>query len=398
MPAYSITRIRDYQTCLLKYKFAYIDRVKVEAEDTIETFLGSRVHEALEKLYRDKRFEKLMSLEELLRYYNQLWSEEWKDSVIVVRKEYTPQNYQKMGERYLTDYYKRHKPFDRGKIIALETQDQLPLDEEGRYLFHIRIDRLMDMGNGVYEVHDYKTSSMLPKQEELDQDKQLAMYSLWVRTHFKDFQKVRLVWHYLAFDKELDSFRTPQQLEDLRKEVLAQIERIEATEEFTPHVSQRCDWCLYKSICPMWKHGAELAAKPENEYLGDPGLKLVDEYVRIKGELDEHKREMEEKLEKLKQALIAFCQKKGVKVVFGSENKISVSEYESLKFPGKNTKQREELIRVLKDMGKLDQVSDLDIYTLARIIKDKKWDQRELDILRKFGKSERSYRFSIKKK
>jgi hypothetical protein len=39
------------------------------------------VHEVLEKLYRDKRFEKMIILEELLACYNKLWEENWKDSV-----------------------------------------------------------------------------------------------------------------------------------------------------------------------------------------------------------------------------------------------------------------------------------------------------------------------------
>lgn len=80
MPSFSHSKIGSYETCPLQYKYAYIDRVKVEVEveDTVETFLGNRVHEALEKLYRDKQFEKLMSMEELLTYFNKMWTEEWK--------------------------------------------------------------------------------------------------------------------------------------------------------------------------------------------------------------------------------------------------------------------------------------------------------------------------------
>ena len=398
MPSFSHSKIVAFETCSLQYKYAYIDRIKVEAEDTVETFLGSRVHEALEKLYRDKKFERLMSLEELLAYYNKLWKEKWKDSVVIVKKEYTQENYRKIGERCLSDYYKRHEPFDRGRIIGLETTDLMPLDEEGKYKFHIRIDRLMDMGNGVYEVHDYKTGSSLPKQEELDQDQQLAVYSLWVRQQFKDFKKVRLVWHYVAFDKEMDSYRTKEQLATLRKETFEKIKKIESAEKFLANVSGLCDWCLYKGICPMWKHEVQLEEKPENEYLNDPGLKLVDEYARIKGELDEHRREAEEKLEKLKQALITFCAKEGVSAVFGSENKITVKEYEYVKFPGKNTEEREELIKVLQSIGKLGKVSDLDVYVLARILKNKEWDEHQLDLLRKFETREKSHRLSISKK
>lgn len=302
-----------------------------------------------------------------------------------------------MGERQLTDYYNRHKPFDRGKVIGLETKDLLSLDEDGNYKFYIRIDRLMDMGNGMYEVHDYKSSSSLPKQEELDQDRQLAMYSLWVRQHFKDFKKARLVWHFTVFDKEMDSYRTGDQLEDLRREILAEIKEIETAEEFPANVSWLCDWCLYKSICPMWRHGEQLEEKPENEYLDDPGLKLVDEYVSIKGELDQHRVEAEEKLEKLKEALIAFCEKEGVSVVFGSDNKITVKKYDYVKFPGKNTKERDELIEALRSIDKLDDVSELDIYALARVLKNKEWEERELDLLSKFETKEKSYRLSVSK-
>jgi putative RecB family exonuclease len=398
MPTYSHSKIGSFETCPLQYKFSYIDRVKVVAEDTVETFLGSRVHEALEKLYLDKRFEKLMTLEDLLTYYNKIWDEKWKDSIIIVKQDYTAENYRKMGERQLTDYYNRHKPFDRGRVIGLETQDFLSLDDEGKYKFHIRIDRLMDMGRGIYEVHDYKTGSSLPKQDELDQDRQLAMYSLWVRKNFKDFNRVRLVWHFLAFDKEMDSYRTKEQLDGLKKEILDQIRKIEAAEEFPANVSWLCDWCLYRSICPMWSHGAELDEKPENEYLHDPGLKLVDEFVRIKGELEEHRKEADEKLEKLKEALIAFCQREGVQVVFGSENKITVKEYESKKLPGKGTAEREKLICILESIGRLEEVSDLNVYALTKALNNDDWEQEELDKLNSFWIKEKNYRLTVSKK
>ncbi len=398
MPSYSHSKIGAFETCRLQYKFAYIDRVKVEAEDTIETFLGSRVHEALEKLYRDKKFEKLLTLDELLATFNKIWQEKWTDSIIIVKKDYTAENYRKMGERQLTDYYNRYKPFDKGRTIGLETQDFLSLDAEGKYKFHIRIDRLVDMGNGLYEVHDYKTSSSLPKQQDLDSDRQLAMYSQWVKQNFKDFQKVRLVWHFLAFDKELDSYRTKRELDDLQKEVLERIKEIEAAEDYPANVSWLCDWCLYKSICPMWSHEVALEQKSENEYLNDKGVKLVDEYVRIKSELDEHRKEADEKLEKIKKALVSFCQNNQIQVVSGSENRITVKEYESIKLPGKNTKEREELVLALRKIGKLEEVSDLDAYSLIRVLDRKGWEEAELAQLRKFWSKEKIYRLTISKK
>lgn len=398
MASFSHSKIGAYENCKLQYKFQYIDRIVVKAKDTIETYLGTRVHEALEKLYKDLRYEKILPLEELLGFYNQQWKRNWENTIIITKKEYTQDNYHKMGEKYLRDYYNRHKPFDQGRIIGLETKSFLPLDEEGKYNFHVRIDRLMDMGDGLYEVHDYKTGMELLSQELLDQDRQLAMYSLWVRDRFKDFKQVRLVWHFLAFDKEMDSYRTGMQLENLKKEIMAKIEEIELTQEFPATVTSLCGWCLYKEVCPMWKHEVQLDGMPSNEYLNDPGVKLVDEYVKIKKDIDEKRKEAEEKLEKLKKAIIDFSKKEEVSVVFGTENKVTVSEYESIKFPGKNAEERKGLIKLLQNLGKLEEVSDLDVHALSRVLRNNEWDEKELAALREFGSREKSCLLSISRK
>ena len=398
MAVFSVSRIGTYDTCPLQYKYAYIDCLEVEAEDTIETFLGRIVHEALEKLYRDKQHEKLLALEEWLGYFHKIWTRQWKDSIIIVKKDYTQENYRQMGERYLTDYYNRHEPFERGRVLGLETKDLLPLDEKREYRFHIRIDRLVDMGDGLYEVHDYKTSSFLPTQEDLDNDTQLAIYALWVKRRFRDFKQVRLVWHFLAFDKEMESWKTAEELDEVGKEILTRVKEIEAAQEFSPVVSHLCDWCAYKSICPMWKHEAKIEPLSENEYLHDPGVNLVDEYVKLKNEADEFCRDAEEKMEKLRQALIAFCDKENVSVVFGSENKITVKVQELVKFPAKNTEAREKLIEALKRIGKWEDVADLDTSALGRVLKNQEWEQSDLTVLRNFEILEKSYRLTVAKK
>lgn len=398
MATYSISRISAFETCPRQYQFAYVDNVKVEVAETIETFLGAMVHEALEKLYRDKVHEKLLSLEDLIDYYRERWAQEWPGEVIVVKKDYTPENYLRMGERYLRDYYRRHYPFERGRILGLETKELLPLDEKGDYFLHVRIDRLVDMGDGIYEIHDYKTNSVLPREEDLQEDRQLAAYALWVKHRFRDFRKARLVWHFLAFDKEIDVWRTGDELEPVRLEILARIQEIEAAHEFPAVVSALCDWCVYRPLCPMWKHGVELEAKEKNGYLADPGVKLVDEFVRLKSELDAFASEIDEKLEKIKAALISFCQREGVSVVFGTANKITVKEQVSFQFPAKGSAERKRLVDILQQSGKWDEVADVDVFALMRAIKNKEWDEALLEAIEKFVTTEKSYRFIVAQK
>jgi putative RecB family exonuclease len=148
----------------------------------------------------------------------------------------------------------------------------------------------------------------------------------------------------------------------------------------------------------MWKHEIELEEKPENEYLNDPGLKLVDAYTELKEKIDTFRKEAEEKLEKIREALIAFSEKEGVQVVTGSESKISVKAYDTIKLPGKNTKERAELIDTLKKMGRLDEVSGFDTNALAKILEKKEWEMDELDQLEKFWATEKNYRLTVSKK
>lgn len=78
----------------------------------IEAFVGKRVHETLEKLYRDLKLTKLNTLEELLAYYETLWEKNWHAKVSIVREGITPDNYFSFGQECIRNYYEHFKPFD----------------------------------------------------------------------------------------------------------------------------------------------------------------------------------------------------------------------------------------------------------------------------------------------
>ena len=250
MPNFSHSKIKTFESCPLKYKFNYIDKIKVEIENTVEAFMGSVVHKALEKLYRDLMFDKTDELKDIIEFYKKEWKNDWSDAIKITKPDYQEKDYMLMGEKYIKDYYNHYFPFNNNKLIGLETEEFLDLNDQ--YKFHIRIDRLNHDENGTYEIHDYKTSGFLQKLEYFEQDWQLAMYALWVKTHFKDAKRVKLIWHYLAFDREIMSERTIEQLEKLKAEVLEKIKLIEMENEFLPKVSKLCDYCIYQEVCPMW--------------------------------------------------------------------------------------------------------------------------------------------------
>ena len=251
MPEYSISQLDSFEECPRQYKFVYVDRIR-RYEEGVEAFLGQRFHDAMEWLYGERAV-RLVPLEELLEHYEGDWAATWHAEVKIRKEGRTPDDYRQMGRRFIEDYYRRHAPFEEGRVVGLERFIRFPLDGSGRYRCKGIIDRLIVAPDGAYEVHDYKTGSKLPEQAELDEDRQLGLYQVGVQTLWPDAKAVRLVWHLVAFDVEMRSARTPEALGKLRAELAALIDRVEAETEYAPRESVLCGWCAYQDLCPAKK-------------------------------------------------------------------------------------------------------------------------------------------------
>ena len=325
MPVYSHSQLSTYETCPHQYKLSYIDKIETETEG-IEAFMGSRVHDALEKLYRDlMKVDRLSTLEEVLDFYCQAWEKNWKDTIQIIRKEYSAEDYQRQGKKCIAEYYRRYHPFDHGKTVGLEEYITFPLNGEGDYRIRGYIDRLVLVGESILEIHDYKTSGKLPAQRDVDSDRQLAFYQMGVAEKWKGIQEVRLIWHYLAFDAELRSSRTPEDLDRVRQEALDLIQRIESDRHFLPKEGPLCGWCDYQHLCPNRKHRVLAENLPPNEYLREEGVALVNRYVELKEKKRIFDEEIDAELAKVEEALFAYAQKEQVETVFGSDHMVKVN-------------------------------------------------------------------------
>ncbi len=353
---YSYSAISSYESCPLQFKFRYIERIP-PLRRSVEAFMGSRVHEALEKLYRDKLYEKTDSLEEILAFYNDRWERKM-DERIFVAKEYDIENYRKMGERYLIDYYNEYKPFEDGRIIALEKSVYFPLNE--KYWIKGVIDRLME-NNGVYEVHDYKTSLYLPSKREMEEDCQLALYALAI-DHLYGIEEIELVWHFLAFSKEIRIRK--ESYEGTRDEVIQKIEEIEEAkrkDEFPPKDSPLCNYCSYVSICPLFKHSHSLQEMEPERVKEEDGFKLVNRYWELTQEIQKLEKEREE----IKEKLVQYAKNKGLQYVYGSEKIANVKIYRNINF-----REKETVEKILAEKGLYEKYSRLDMIKLSNDLKN----------------------------
>ena len=344
MTCYSHSRISTFETCPYQYKLRYIDKKKPEIPTTIEAFMGDIVHQALEDLYKKKKFKKRVAKASLIKFYRDLWTKNYSKDILIVKKDegLTTDNYRKMGEKFISDYYDRMKPFDQLTILGLETTDRMTLPDGNQW--HVRIDKLGCDSEGNYFVCDYKTNSRMKDQEEADSDRQLAMYSTWVKDKFKDAKSVKLIWHMLAFNKDAISERTDGQLEKLQNEIVEKIKEIEFATEFPRKQTALCNYCGFKSECPSFKHEAELEKiETIEKFKEDEGVKIVDEFSEIKTKLIELKKLDEE----FKAKLIAYAKQFDVDILYGSNKKCSVKPYQKVVYPEDKT----EIIRLLKDKG-----------------------------------------------
>ena len=211
----------------------------------------------------------------------------------------------------------------------------------------------------------------------MDKDRQLAVYAYGVKKMYPDAKKIRLIWHYLAFDKELTSQRSDEELEELRHQTLELIKDIEKTKEFPPTQSALCDWCEFRPECPLFKHLYKLEKTLDNEYLEDDGVKLVNKYSEVYEDI-KHK---EEELEKIKEALLEFAKREGAEIVYGSDVKATIKEYPRLSFPKKEDPRREDFIDTVKKIGLWEKLASVDVYELAKMINNKELPEELIKVL-----------------
>jgi putative RecB family exonuclease len=381
MATYSHSRLETYRNCPRQYKLQYIDRVEIEEIESIEAFMGGRVHETLEKLYKDVRMTKVPTLEELTATYERLWETCWHPGVTIVKSEYAPEHYRRLGRKCVADYYEQYHPFDQGRVISIEQLVFFPLDEDEQYWIRGVIDRVDIAADGTYEVHDYKTSGRLPSQRALDEDRQLALYHLAIKRMWPDIGHVDLVWHYLAFAREMRSTRSPEDLEALKAEVMGLISQVETDLEFRPRESALCDWCPYQEYCPAKKHAVMIGRLGANEYLGEPGVKLANKLSELTG----RKKEIDDELNQVKAALIDYARENNVEVVKGSDSRVLVRFYKGLAFPTKDQPGREELEQMVKDLGLWERVSVMSPVSLAKLVESGRLDQAIIDQISRLG-------------
>ncbi len=386
--SYSFSKIGSFEKCKLQYKYRYVDKLPLRVE-TIEAFMGIIVHEALKEFY-DLVKNKIIKPEKwLLSKYDELWKKDYNDSIKIVKKEFSAEDYYEKGKKCLMDYYEEYKPFDQTKIVKTEESVFCKLKQDAQeYRFTGIIDRLdWNDKEKIFEIHDYKTSATLMTQEEAGQDFQLALYQIALLSRWPEAEKAKLIWHFLLFNKQIESSRTKEQLMEIQSIAVDKIKAIEACEEFPPYKSVLCDWCDFQQICPLWKHPKKMEKLDENKYRKDPGVKLVTSYSELEEEKKKLKAkiaEIEQEQAKIAEAAVEFAEKEDSWIIDGPDKQLVVTVKEELGAPTRTEDEEkwEGLRNILIESDKYVDVSTVNSSMLNRMLKS--WPQEFIDKIKGF--------------
>ncbi len=249
-PTFSHSRLSTFENCPRQYRYRYIERLP-RPWTGVEAHAGAAVHAALERLYAEKmRTGRTPSLEDLDHDLREAWEKVPTQALRIVRRGFDAEDYLRLARHCLETYYRRHHPFDADETLDVEARVEITLGQDPPARMVGFMDRLARAPDGAWEIHDYKTSGSLPREQDLDRDRQLSLYELALRRTLPARAVVRQVWHYLTFDRRYVRTRPARGLAQVARQVEAAVQRVLAERSYPARTGVLCHWCDYSEHCP----------------------------------------------------------------------------------------------------------------------------------------------------
>jgi len=252
----SYSALDTFRQCQQKFKFQVIDKIK--APKTVEVVFGTAVHDALKFMF--SRNPLFPALNEIIEKFAETWGALSK-KVYPELSDAHRQTYEESGAAMLKKFYKDNPPWNYS-VVDTESRFEVLLPDQESQKTHIIagiIDRIDKIGDGEYEIIDYKTNRKIPSQESVNQNLQLSLYHMAILRRWPHLEpaKIKLSLYFLKHGEKLSSSRNQSALSETIESVLETIRTIENSEmqnRFPAQPSVLCSFCQYKQICPAWKY------------------------------------------------------------------------------------------------------------------------------------------------
>lgn len=366
----SYSALNSYQTCPLKYKFQYIDKIRTPKSK--EAVFGTLIHSTLNFVHTPAIL--APSMEQAMDHFSKNWNSDVWENELEERAAFS------QGIEIIRRYY-NDNDIAKVNIVALESPFQIKLGEHVVSGIIDRIDRTEDG----YEIVDYKTAKKMPSQEKVDNDVQLTIYLQAFLDRYpeeiKNLNNLKVSLYFVKHGAKLTSTRTKEDLKNIKDKFLEVIAKI-GESEFQPAINPLCDWCDFQNRCPMWRHKFKEERKIDNEEIN----KAIAEYITAKDEA----KHIRNKIAQLQGTVSKYMDQEGVERVFSENGIVARTLRQTYKYDDKKIKS------ILEPLGKWDEVIKVNSSALKNVLvalpSQAKKQVEEAKVLDK-----ESFGFSIKK-
>ena len=279
----SYSRIAKYEQCPLAFKFRYVDGHESGGNES--AVLGKTIHGTLEALLREaieQEHKGLLSEERALT----LFKEQWAKGGLSGMEAYQD------GVEMLRSLVRREGEINHFDIPAVEQEFHLPA---GPFVVLGYIDRVDRIDDETIRIIDYKTNRVLFSREEVDASLQMSIYHAAARRLWPWAKNIRLAFNMLRHGLDMETTRTPEQIEAALAYVEAMGKATETATEFPPRLNSNCRYCDHKDLCPAYaealKGKVQAVAKDTNDL--ESVAREREEVAKVLKVLDARKDELE---------------------------------------------------------------------------------------------------------
>jgi len=227
-----------FNQCRLKYRYRYVERIAdYDLSNTDALHFGSYIHKIFEDGAAATEIKQLQTLSEQHRATYK-FSSSYESKILPCLKNFLRLN------ASLPEIGTSELHFD------LEISDGITLNGY--------IDRIIKGKDGGYLVIDYKTGKREKSKVELYQDAQLKGYVYAVHKLYDIPLKNIVAAHYYPVTDTLVNVQyTTNQIHAHIKSVVDDVWKIRKAKkaDLCPMRNQFCNWCSYKSLCPVFTEG-----------------------------------------------------------------------------------------------------------------------------------------------
>ncbi len=244
---FSFSKVKAFQQCPLRYRFRYVEG-RQEAFRSIESFVGTVVHEVLEWAYRERDGGSTPTVQAAVDRFSLEWDRLWTGGIAVVRRDQPVSEYLQKGREMLSRFMTEVMPRDRSETLGLERRLSVKLAED--VVFTGIADRIGRTANGRLFVVDYKTSASGGSYGEPENGLQAKLYAACLLRELPEEPEALAGYHYLASGETRWERVHREGKPMVWKHFLGLARQAAAASDFPPKPGVLCAWCGFNAICP----------------------------------------------------------------------------------------------------------------------------------------------------